>query len=267
MTKIKIISFYLSLIFLNFLSSSCDLPHMPGPQPINILDVDFEPGLNILGILRLNENNPESFIYIEELVKTKIYQESENFPTVKNAKVTIRGTSDTTQFNFTINESIDSIRYLNDNFIPIEGETYHLDIEATTENGTLSLSAKTTIPTKPSINESSIDIQNTSCTFNLATSDDTYQYDIYLFFEEDEYEFKQSYHINENGVITIEFNYPVSFGTPKIIEIVGYDENLQKYLNASSGIIPQTYQESISTVEDGYGCFGALSFMKLEIDN
>ena len=61
--------------------ASCDLPHQPGPMPAVIVETEFEPGLNILGILRADELKGTSFININRVLTTEeVYSDSiENF--------------------------------------------------------------------------------------------------------------------------------------------------------------------------------------------
>ncbi len=251
--------YLLILFYIMLMNSTCDLPHHPGPMPKEIIDLKFEPGLNVFGIIRLNENNPESFVYLHEALKTKDFYKYED-SNIYDASVII--SDEDSVYNFHIQNEIDSIRYINQNFIPKEREIYYLEIDATTENGDLHLYAEAQVPTIPAIKN--LEIKENQTLVQLITTDDAFYYELILFFENEE--IKQPLLINENNNKEIIFHYSDKYGKPLLLGIAAYDKNLAKYLNASTGIIPQTYQEPISTVENGYGCFGAISLNTFDIE-
>ena len=109
----------------------------------------------------------------------------------------------------------------------------------------------------------SIVLENDEITFDVFTTEDAFRYDVVLFFENED--IQQSVFINKNGQRNIKFNFSDKLGMPLYIGIAAYDKNLTEYLNATSSIIPQTYQEDISTVSEGYGCFGAISIEAFNI--
>ncbi|MBN2281593.1 MAG: hypothetical protein JXQ65_13510 [Candidatus Marinimicrobia bacterium] len=252
---------FILILMLTFLFS-CELPHQPGPMPKEILDLNFEPGLNILGIVRLNGYQAESFIYIEEVLKTKDYYAEENEFYITGASVKIQNSKDSL-FTFEIYDEIDSMRYTNPTFIPEERETYYLNVEAETENGELHVTAKTTMPAIPSLDKNTIILRDDRILLDLITTEDAFRYDIVLFFAEED--IRRTLYSSGPGVQTIEMKYSKAFGKPVLLGIAAYDRNLTDYLNASSSIIPQTYQEDISTVEGGYGCFGAISIQTFDL--
>ncbi len=253
----------ISVSFLITLISSCELPHQPGPMPKEIIDLNFEPGFNILGVVRLNGNNPESFVFLDEALKTEDYYKYENRYEITNASVII--SDNDSLYHFNIYDEIDSTRYINQNFIPKENKTYYLEISATGTYGDLHLTAETIVPTIPSLNKNSIILKNDNISFDLFTTDNAFRYDIVLFFQNEE--IRESILINESSTQNIEINFSKQLGEPVYIGIAAYDKNLTQYLNATSSIIPQTYHEDISTVDEGYGCFGAISLNSIKLSD
>ena len=80
---------------------SCDLPWQPGPMPDAIIETEFVPGLNILGIVRLEDTTASSFVYIERAYASNEYETwVDSLPIIKNANVWIAGTRDTTGYIF-----------------------------------------------------------------------------------------------------------------------------------------------------------------------
>ena len=75
--------------------SGCDLPHQPGPMPSEIVETEFEPGLNILGVLRADDQAGTSFINVNRALTTEeIYSDSiENFsPETDYVRVNVTNT-------------------------------------------------------------------------------------------------------------------------------------------------------------------------------
>lgn len=234
------------LIFL-----TCDLPHKLGPQPTEIIPTEFEPGHNILGILRLDDVANSSFIRVERAYQTE--ELSNTFSVlIENATVTIAQDSN----NYTFAPVTDSIRgfiYTNDQFKPIVGKQYFLSIKSP---DLPDVTADTKIPSRPIVIDSSINVTEKQIKFTIKLSSDIKLYEVFILSETDDISRRLS---NDDKDLLIEINLSKLNGTPKLIEVYGYESNLAKYLSSSFTIKPQTFHEIVSTVNDGYGCFGALS--------
>lgn len=241
--------------------STCDLPHQPGPMPDTIIDTTFEPGMNIFGVIRLGDSTNSSFVYIERAYAPNEYDAfADTIPLVKNAAVVIKRASDSTAFLFLYSDSSGDHKYLNPNFIPVAGETYNLSISAP---GLPSLSASATVPRQPEIDTSSVRISATELSFTLLTSDDTYLYDIYVISQNGQ--LSQREKNSRSGMKNIKIALNQKFDRPTQVKIFGYDQNLARYFDASSSLIPQSFLETLSTVNGGYGCFGAVAVRTIAI--
>jgi len=246
------------VIFLSLLSwLGCDLPFQPGPMPSTIIKTEFEPGLNILGVVRLEDSTANSFVYIERAYPPDEYDaQADTLPLVKDAVVQIRGSTDTTVFTFQYFGDISGQKYINAIFRPVAGETYHLTIEAP---GLPSLTATASMPHLPEVDSSSVNISATAVSFSMRTTNDASMYDVYLLCENGQLVKRFS---NEQAVVKeLQFTLNNSDGRPLFIQIFGYDRNLAKLSNYTSSILPQSFLETVSTVENGYGCFGAVSVL------
>lgn len=239
--------------------TACDLPHEPGPQPTSIVDTDFEAALNIMGVLRMDDRGGSSFIHVErayQIEETDTVGWEEYFvPIVSDADVSVKPADDTKTYVLTFEE--DSIRggiYTNHDFMPLEEEQYSLTIRAP---DLPELTATTLVPVKPSIDSTSLVVSKRSISFDLVTTVETGLYDVYIISQNDT--LHQRMVSQYEGKISVQFNLPSDGGQPRWIEIYGYDSNLTEYLTASITIKPQTYQETVTTVTGGFGCFGSLS--------
>ncbi|MFB0517130.1 MAG: DUF4249 family protein [Candidatus Neomarinimicrobiota bacterium] len=246
------------------LLAACSLPHEPGPQPSTIVETEFEPSLNILGILRLDDQPGSSFFYIERAYR---YQEldtlewDESFiPIVTDATVRVQGLGDTTSYLFT--HELDSLRgeiYTNYDFFPVAGEQYHLTIE---HRDFPTLTDTTVVPVKPAAHSGPV-VMEQGVYFELLTTADTDLYDVYLLSSSDSLHYRFSN--PGTGPLPLFFNTAAEPGDTLTVHIYGYDANLADYLTTTITLKPQTYQETLTTVTGGYGVFGAVSAAKFSL--
>jgi hypothetical protein len=244
---------------------TCSLPHEPGPQPSEIVDTEFNPALNVLGILRLDGEPNSSYVYIERAYR---YQELDDLGPdeafiliISDATVHVQGLGDTTSYFFTYR--LDSLRgeiYADSTFFPAAGETYTLTI---THPDFPTLTDTTKVPEEPRIDESSLVVMGPLVDFDLLPSRNTYLYDIYLLSPND------SLHNRipnpDSAPIPITLPTSAEVGDPLAVHIYGYDANLAEYLTSMIPLKPQTYQETVTTVTGGYGAFGSVSATELSV--
>ncbi len=249
--------FFLILISASwFLSAlkTCDLPTTPGPQPTTLIDTEFEPGLNIFGVLRADSVSGSSFIHVERAVTTEqMYVGEGVIDTAAVVLVTDSLTGEEYLFE-AIDDSLHAGYYYNADFQPVCGHRYLLEVRS----GDLPiLTATTTVPNRPQIVPNSLILNANELSFKLIITSDIAQYICYLL-ADDNYIEKQ---ILNSGAQTaaVSFNLAVLGAAPVGLIIVGYDENLKAYTNSTPSFIPQTYHEMVNTVTNGYGCFGSLA--------
>ncbi len=244
------------------IGAACDLPTEPGPQPSTIIETDFEPGLNILGVLRLDDSTGTSFIHVEQAYRIdEIYDE--DFPLViEDAEVVVKRIIDTTTYPFDF--EADTLRpyvYIHPGFVPTAGEQYALSI---THPDLPTLTDTTIVPVKPAIDTTTLTISENILSFDLLTTTDTDLYDVYLFLTEDMLHQRLANQLAERR--PVRFDLSQSKGQPLWLEIYGYDANLAEYLTAATTVKYQTYLETVTTVTGGYGVFGSVSVFKMELN-
>ena len=235
---------------------TCDLPTDPGPMPKTIIHTEFEPGLNIFGVLRADSVDGSSFIHVETALTTEDMYEGTGdiFDTTVTVQLRDSATGEVFCFSM-IEDTTYRGYYFNESFQPVTGHKYFLDVQS--EN-LPTVTGKTTVPVKPELVSNSLVIGNTGLEFKLVMSADTYQYVCYLFFGD--YYIEKQIKNNGDGRQRIAFNFS---GTPTALVIIGYDQNLAEYQNSTPAFIPQTFHEMVNTVENGYGCFGSLAVTKI----
>jgi len=259
MRKITLFIFLTTL----FCLSNCDLPHQPGPQPSELVKTEFEAGLNILGVLRADEQKGTSFININRALTTEeIYSDSiENFsPRVDYVKISsiISGA----EYLFIQDEDTrDSGDYRDTTLNVGYGEAYELEISAP---GFPMLTSNTRVPEKPSLVENSLSLGSGNVTFQIQHDISAFEYKLYLIFAETALE--KVIKPTGESLIGINWDYESSSGAPVYLILSALDENLTRYGNSPISFIPNTYHPDGSTVHGGYGCFGSVAITLLELN-
>ncbi len=256
-------SWFISIIILTLFMFSCDLPHQPGPMPTEIVETEFEPGLNILGVLRADDQFGTSFININRTLTTEeIYSDSiENFaPSVDYVRV--MSLSDSMSYNFSqsnVNAS-DWQDYNNTYLHANAGETYELEISAP---GFPTLTGQTIIPDKSQLVANSLLIGSDKVSFQIQHHSSAFEYKLYLFFAEGILE-KVLKPLTVNN-LSVDWSFGIDDGAPYLLMISALDENLTRYGNSPISFIPNTFHPDGSTVSGGYGCFGSVSIALVEL--
>ena len=264
--------FYFSKIFLFYLfftiifitnCTNYDITD-PGPQPIHMEDVEHQPKLNVLGILRPDSANsaPLSFIHIEGSCPINDIPDSSIIPDaeVKVIKFGENSPVDTSVFIYTDLGIFPTKEYRNSSFFPGQG-TYQLVCK---KDGYPTLTAQATIPAIPQIEEGTLKLQKNTLAFKITRDEDVGLYEVVL--QGKGWLVKDRFLRPTQGNIAVEFSL---IGIPKgecFLKIYAFDNNLSEYFTVNLSIKPNIYQKDFSTVENGYGSFGALNIFEIIID-
>ena len=244
------------LILLSTFWSGCDLPWEPGPMPTKLIETEFEKGLNIFGILREDGISGSSFIRVERAIEVDEFNDTMSVD-IHSADVTIMHNASSATYTFQFEE--DTARgnlFFNPYFAPAEGETYTLTVKAESFPTVFALA---TIPQRPGIQNSSF--SEKSYNFDLVMTEDTGMYEVYLFLEGG-YSVYQRVINDGQQKKKLSLKIPDGYGSPYLLNIYGYDPQLTEYTNAAVTLRWNTYQETVTTVEGGYGTFGAVTVFR-----
>lgn len=223
-------------------------------MPTEIIQTEFEPGLNVFGVLRSDGVAGSSFIRVEKAFDPVEEEMDETYSAeVRDAQVTVteKDTSETYDFLF----SEDTVRgnlFFNSRFIALPGESYDLTVKA---DGFADLTGSTTIPQEPQIENRTL--SEGAFEFELLMTEDTGMYEVYLLLDDGEIVNQRV--INDGAarkVVTLKIP---SGGSPSFLNIYGYDPNLTEYISAAVTLRWNSYQKTVTTVEGGYGVFGSVT--------
>lgn len=242
------------------LLSSCDLPTDPGSLPKTLIETEYQPKLNVFGVLRADDVNGSSFIHVQKTLSTEeMYEGGEIFDTT--AVVRISDLETGTDFRFEmIEDTTHRGYYYNAEFMPECGHRYTLEVRS---DILPTLTAETVVPVQPEIAPQSLTVTGAELRFHLRVTTDTGQY-ICVLFSGEAYVEKQI--VNENGgEVPVAFDLADMNAAPTRLVIIGLDHNLTEYRNSTPLFIPQTYHEMVISVENGFGCFGSLAVTEIAL--
>ena len=222
-------------------------------MPTELIETEFEKGLNVFGLLRDDGMAGSSFIRVERAIEVDEFNDTMSVD-IRSADVTIMHNASSAAYSFQFEE--DTSRgnlFFNPYFTPVEGETYTLEVKA---ESFPTIFASTTIPQRPGIQNSSF--SEKSYNFDLIMTEDTGMYEVYLFLEGGGAIYEKV--INDgNQKKKLSLKISGSYGSSYLLNIYGYDPQLTEYTNAAVTLRWNTYQEMVTTVEGGYGTFGAVT--------
>jgi len=235
----------------------------PGPQPIHLEDVKHQPRLSVLGILRPDSVNgvSQSFIHTEFSFPINEFPDSAIISDADVKVITMEGAVpvDSTIFLYTDFGLYPNKEYRNRHFFPGTG-IYQLICQ---KQGYPIVKAQTVLPSVPQIKKGTIKIENKKLKFEIIRDEQVGLYEVTL--NGIGWLVKDRFLRPKQGNIFVEF--PLS-GVPvgeANIKIYAYENNLSEYFTMNLSFKPNIYQKEFSTVENGYGCFGALNIFEKKI--
>lgn len=222
-------------------------------------DYRFEPGLNIIGIIRPDStavfNN--SFVEVQKVVRAIGSNDSLGVDTTQVVVSLINGGDDNKLYPFTLsnhNSAFTSIKYRPDGqFKPKSGDIYKIECEYL---DLPRLTAYTIVPNAPVLNENSIAINSKGIYCEIEKDSGIFMLDIYGY---------------SGGTLvayqrletSTDVNTGILFTGVSVLDSVsvyGYDYNLANYyLTSNTSLNFNKYRQSYSEVTNGYGVFGSLN--------
>ena len=270
MKKSKKLNFYIVVISGIFFISSCNKDDLfdfyIGSQPNFLNDHPFVPGLNIFGVIRPDSLEDKSLnsIYIEKVIPA--VNETEDSTTVVNFDAVIYKTNnnlvvDSLSFIYSYPDTIFTHKPVD--FDPLPGNHFKIICHSP---GLPVLMAETIIPNIPVIFENSINVNGNKVQFFIASDSTAYLYDVYLF--DESYQTVQRVLRTKNSNTSIEIDAAVPVSSNARLVIYTYDKNLAEYFTAPNLFIkPNTYRPPFTTVQGGYGCFGSLNLLAIDLND
>lgn len=260
------------MLFFLALLSSCEktMEYYYGipMQPEFFENTPWQKVINVFGILRPDSAAlPMSFVYMEKTYPTKNASDEDNV--LKNSSVVILETDELGKrdtFNLGFYENIDSTKWDFPRFIsrklkPKAGRRYELEC---TNEGLPAVHSSAIVPYVPKLIENTLKVDNKNVTFSLKDDSLAYLYDVYLF--------SNTSMLTKRFLHTRNSNLYVNWALERTddwhyIAIYAYDKNLASYLSTSTNSFYtfNTYRPPVTTVEGGYGVFGAMNLLYINL--
>ena len=235
-----------------------------GSQPTFVDGHQFEPGLNIFGVIRPDsiDAKPMNLIYIEKVIAA--VSDKEDSTTVADFSTTIYKINNnviTDSLSYMFQYPDTTIIHKPTDFSPLPGNHFKIICQS---SGLPVLTAETVIPNQPVIDNDTIYLANNKAHFSIISDTTAFLYDIYLFIGNNQT--SQRVLRAKTGNTPVDIDATIPAGTPAKLTIYAYDKNLSEYLTAANLFIkPNTYRPPFSTVQNGYGCFGSLNLLSKKL--
>lgn len=250
----------LVILNLTFLLCSCEKvfeTYIGLPlQPTNINSV-YLPGLNVFGVLKAGAILDTSNQYFEVHYIPHVFDTTSSY-SINDADVTLQNDFNTYNLDL-IGEGL----YVNIDVVPIPGQEWNY----TCVYDTFEVTSLTIIPNMPVVAESTIDINDGSIRFTIDSDPSAFMYDVYYI---DEYSFSTKRIVPEYGndievQLEIEDN---ELGAINLLYVIAYDQKYEQYITTSNIFFkPNAFRPRFTTVDGGYGCFGSLTSLEVDLNN
>ena len=230
-------------------------------QP-DISKEDILPGLNVYGILKSGPTLDTLNHFFEVQQVLFIWDSFDSICVDKAAIVLTRKPFVGKTEQYTLNCERDCA-YFNKNIETAPGDSW----QYVCDYDTFQVSASCVIPNEPKVANLLVDNDSNAINFLVLSDSTAFMYDIYILSGNDYYIEKK---IPTNGIDTefsISPQWSVS-GKSIAMFVFAYDRNLEKYYTTSNTFFkPNAYRPYFTTVDGGFGTFGAVSSTYLQLVN
>jgi len=230
-------------------------------QP-DISKEDIQPGLNVYGILKSGPSF-DTLNHYFEVQQIKFIWDSFDSICVDQANIVLKRdpiVGETEQY--TLN-CLRECAYFNENIVTAPGDCW----QYVCNYDTFSVTASCIIPNQPVV--SNVLVNNESNTIELSVQSDStaFMYDVYVLSGENYSTEKKLPTKGGDTEFSIRLQWSVA-DKPIAIFVFAYDQNLEKYYTTSNTFFkPNAYRPYFTTVDGGFGTFGAVSSTYLQLGN
>ena len=261
--KHEIILFFNLTVLLVLLNCESIDPLSPGPQPIELEPTEFQPKLNVFAVLRPDslDGLPLSFVHLEKAYPLDDQSDSSDIADalVQIVKTGVTSSADTSLFIYSNLGIFSSCDYRNAGFFPEPGD-YELICR---KEGYPTLFGRTTLPNVPLIRDGSLQKRENELVFTILRDENAGMYEVTL--TNGVWYARERVLCHESGDVEVSIALDDAPHGEYMLLIHAFDLHLSEYLTANLSIKPNIYQKDFSTVENGYGCFGALNMLEMLI--
>lgn len=221
----------------------------------------FEVGLNVFGIIKYGPSfdTTNHFFEVQRIIPLMETYDSLNVTTAKIELTRITPNNETLIYsNLTEKNNL----YSDQGIVTQPADKWLF----TCKYDTFEVQAQCIVPNVPTLIDKPLVLGQNNVEFTIKSDTTAFLYHVYLIDGSKIYTEKK---VPQKGINTT-FNVKTAWEiTPKntMIYVFAYDINLEKYLTTSNTFFkPNAFRPSFSTVNGGYGTFGAMCSMVVAID-
>lgn len=221
----------------------------------------FEPGLNVFGIIKSGPDF-DTINHRFEVHRLLDINDWENGFEVNDARIQlVRKTTNGEEFSYELNSYSNGLYYFPD-IIAAEGDVWKYSCTY----DTFTVNATCTIPNEPIVDEQSFVFIDNSLVFNIQSDSSAYMYTVYLI--QDQYAEVIQAIPTPDSITSVKIEPEWTIAEGKLfLYIFAFDKNIRQYHTTSNTFFkPNAYRPLFSTVDGGYGVFGAASSTQVILD-
>lgn len=215
-------------------------------------------GLNIYGVLKTGPglDTTNHFFEVQQMLSIREVYDS---LIVTNANIALSRDSAGHVLHYQLDHLYDG-RYFDESIQTAPGDVWTLSCCA----DTFVISASCRIPKQPELDGLPKIGANGLLHFSVLADSTAFMHQVYVFYGEKVYVEKQQAPVGSGNVFSIKLDSLLHGNL--ILYVFAYDENLARYQTSSNTFFkPNAYRPPFTTVEGGYGTFGAVSSSRFEI--
>ena len=261
---------YFIIFIIVFLITSCEQAtdyYIGIPQQPEFTENGFVPGLNIFGVLRPDsgDHRNNSFVFVQQVYRAL---DIPDFYIIKDASVVVYEwtagvKTDSAVFqlyppdyNFS-----DTLYRAPQNFNPVVGRRYEIVCNHSDLPEALGYAY---FPPPPVINDVEVIQTENKVRFSVLPDSLIGLIDVYISAEESS-GFLDRFVPNDTAALQVQLQIPSELTNPELT-IYAYDANLTNYYaNSNISLNFNKYRTTISTLNSGFGVFGALNYTRIQL--
>lgn len=214
----------------------------------------FTPGLNVFGVLKTGPDFDTINHYFEVQQLLNIADWSDTLNIVDASIQLVRLTEQGTANNYTLKSTSD-VRYIDTTIVVAPGDqwTYVCSYD------TFEVTSSCLVPNRPKLIDGSVINEASRLRFTIASDETAFMYLVYLI-DGVNVQYEQKVPIaGAQTTFDLSFDWSAN-NEPRLLYVFAYDQKLEEYYTTSNTFFkPNAYRPLFSTVEGGYGTFGAVS--------
>jgi len=214
----------------------------------------FDPGLNVFGVLKTGPDfdTINHFFEVQQLISMQHYYDSLS---ILDAVISLKRTVQNSEVQFFQPQSKGNGQYFDETIVTAPGDSWLY----TCTFDTFEVTSECIIPNTPQLAGDITLTGGNQLAFTVQADSTAFMYQLYVLSGENFFLEKRIPQKGFNTVYQVQLPWTVE-SESALVYLFAYDKNMVEYITTSNTFFkPNAFRPAFSTVEGGYGTFGAIS--------